>query len=342
MGLRVAVVGATGAVGEELLQVLERRRFPVDRLTLLASPRGAGRTLSFRGEAHEVGIAGKESLAGHDVAFFSAGASVSRELCPAAAAAGALVVDNSSAFRMDPSVPLVVPEVNPEKARGVRAAIIANPNCTTIVALLAVAPLHRAAGVVRFTAASYQAASGAGARAMAELEGQARAWAAGRDVPEAVALPQRLLWNVFPHVDVFLENGYTKEEMKMLNETRKILGDESIRVSATCVRVPVLRAHAVALHIETREKLTAARAREVLAAAPGVLVEDAPAEKRYPMPLFAAGTDAVRVGRIREDLSHERGLALWCVGDQLLKGAALNAVQVAETALGLAPAPGPG
>jgi len=338
MGYRVAVVGATGAVGEELLGVFERRGFPIDRLTLLASPRSAGKSMRFRGEDVPVGVATEEALRGHDVVFTSAGASVSRDLCPKAAAMGALVVDNSSAFRMDPAVPLVVPEVNPEKARGLRSGIIANPNCTTIVALLAIAPLHRARGVVRFTAASYQAASGAGAQAMAELESQARAWAAGEPIPPAKALPQRLLWNVFPHVDVFLENGYTKEEMKLVHESRKILGDEAIRVSATCVRVPVLRAHSVALHLEMRDATTPAEARAILEKAPGVIVEDDPTAKRYPMPFFTAGTDEVRVGRIRADLSHERGLALWCTGDQLLKGAALNAVQVAEVALGIAPA----
>jgi aspartate-semialdehyde dehydrogenase len=336
MGYRVAVVGATGAVGDEMLKVLERRRFPVDRLSLLASPRSAGKRLRFSGDELPVEPLTAGALEGVDVALFSAGASISREFAPGAARAGALVVDNSSAFRMDPAIPLVVPEINPEAARGVKAAIIANPNCTTIVALMAVAPLHRAVGVERFTAASYQAASGAGAKAMAELEEQARAWAAGRELAPPAALPQRLLFNVFPHIDVFLEGGYTKEEMKMVHETRKILGDEKIRVSATCVRVPVLRAHSVAIQLETREKCTAAQAREVLSKAPGVIVEDDPAAKKYPMPWFVAGSDEVRVGRIREDISHDRGLALWCVGDQLLKGAALNAVQVAEVALGLA------
>ena len=335
MGYRVAVVGATGAVGDEMLKVLERRKFPVDRLTLLASPRSAGKKLRFLGEELPVEPLGPRSLDGIELALFSAGASISREYAPPAAKAGVLVVDNSSAFRMDPAIPLVVPEINPGAARGLKSGIIANPNCTTIVALMAIAPLHRAFGVTRFTAASYQAASGAGAKAMAELEDQARAWAAGHDVPAHAALPQRLLFNVFPHIDVFLENGYTKEEMKMLNETRKILGDEAIRVSCTCVRVPVLRAHSVAIHLETRDKATAAQAREVLAKAAGVIVEDEPAQKRYPMPWFVAGTDEVRVGRIREDISCDRGLALWAVGDQLLKGAALNAVQVAEVALGL-------
>jgi aspartate-semialdehyde dehydrogenase len=333
MGVRVAIVGATGAVGVEMLRVLERRRFPVGSLKLLASARSSGRRLGFMGDELPVEPLDGKSFEGVDLALFSAGASISREHAPRAAQAGAVVVDNSSAFRMDPAVPLVVPEVNPGAASR-HTGIIANPNCTTIVTLLAVAPLHRAAGVTRFTAASYQAASGAGAQAMRELEDQLRAWAAGTPL-EARIFPHQLALNLFPHVDVFLENGYTKEEMKMLNETRKILGDERIRVSATCVRVPVLRAHSVAVHVETEKKLTVAEARAALAGAPGVIVEDEPQAKRYPMPWLVAGTDEVRVGRIREDLSHERGLAFWVVGDQLLKGAALNAVQVAEIALGL-------
>ncbi len=336
MGFRVAVVGATGAVGEEMLKVLERRSFPVDSLRLFASARSAGRRLRFRGEEIAVEPLGEESFRGIDLALFSAGSAVSKELAPRAASAGALVVDNSSAFRMDPEVPLVVPEVNREAAARPGRGIIANPNCTTIVTLLAVAPIHRAARVLRFTAASYQAASGAGARAMQELLDQVRAFASGAPILAPRAFPHQLAFNIVPHIDVFLENGYSKEEMKMVHETRKILGDESIRVSATCVRVPVLRAHSVAVHLETERKVTAAEARETLARAPGVVVEDDPGGARYPMPWTAAGTDEVRVGRIREDVSHERGLALWAVGDQLLKGAALNAVQVAEVALGLA------
>jgi aspartate-semialdehyde dehydrogenase len=331
MGYKVAIVGATGAVGVEMLKVLERRRFPVDSLRLIASPRSAGRRLRFSGDEVAVEPLSGRSFEGIELVLMSAGASVSREHAPRAARAGAIVVDNSSAFRMDPAVPLVVPEVNPEAAAR-HDGIIANPNCTTIVTLVALAPLHRAARVERLTAASYQAASGAGAQAMQELEDQLRAFAAGLPM-EARIFPHQLAMNLFPHVDVFLENGYTREEMKMVNETRKILGDPAMRVSATCVRVPVLRAHSVALHIETERKLGAAEARALLAQAPGIVVEDDPAAKRYPMPWFAAGTDEVRVGRIREDLSHERGLALWVVGDQLLKGAALNAVQVAELVL---------
>ncbi len=333
MGYRVAVVGATGAVGLEFLSVLEKRAFPIASLRLLASARSAGRRLRFAGEDVPVEVLSEATLAGAEVALFSAGSGISKEFAPAAARRGTLVVDNSSAFRMEPGIPLVVPEVNPDAARA-HKGIIANPNCTTIVTLLAVAPIHRAARVVRFTAASYQAASGAGAQAMRELEDQTRAFLGG--VPVAArALPHRIAFNLFPHVDVFLENGYTKEEMKMLNETRKILDDKEIRVSATCVRVPVLRAHSVAVHLETERKVSAAEARAILASAPGVIVEDEPSKARYPMPAFVAGTDEVRVGRIREDVSHERGLALWVVGDQLLKGAALNAVQVAEVALGL-------
>ncbi|GIW72940.1 MAG: aspartate-semialdehyde dehydrogenase [Planctomycetota bacterium] len=338
MGYRVGIVGATGAVGQELLRVLERRRFPVAELRLFASARSAGRRLGFAGEELVVEPLSAAALRGLELVLSSAGAEVARAVAPAAAAAGALVVDNSSAFRMEPAVPLVVPEINPEAARAHRG-ILANPNCTTIIALMAVAPLHREAALERMVVASYQAASGAGARALAELQAQLAAAVAGEPLPPPVVLPHPLAHNVIPQVDVFLEDGYTREEHKIARETRKILGLPELRVSATCVRVPVPRAHSVALHLEFREPLLPERARAILAGAPGVELVDEPQAGRYPMPRSASGCDLVQVGRIRADASHPRGLVLWAVGDQLLKGAALNAVQIAELVLALEPEP---
>ncbi|MFC1706521.1 aspartate-semialdehyde dehydrogenase [Planctomycetota bacterium] len=334
MGYRIAVVGATGAVGQEMLKVLGARAFPVQSLRLLASSRSVGRTITFLGEELPVEELSEESLREVDLALFSAGSATSKRFAPSAAEAGVLVVDNSSAFRMDPAVPLVVPELNPEAARGMRKGIIANPNCTTIIALMALGPLHRAKGIERFTAASYQAASGAGARALAELEDQLRAWAADEPISVSV-FPHQLALNCLPQVDAFLTDGYTREELKLSRETRKILSDDGIRCSATCVRVPVLRSHAVAIHLETREPLTPEEARGILRDSPGVVVEDDPGAGRYPMQLDVAGRDHVAVGRIRSDMSHPGGLVLWVAGDQLLKGAALNAVQCAELALGV-------
>jgi aspartate-semialdehyde dehydrogenase len=329
-GYVVAVAGATGAVGEVMLQVLEERKFPVRRIKLLASERSVGKTLSFRGETVKVDLLTAEAFAGVDVALFSAGASRSKEFAPAAWKSGAVVVDNSSAFRMDPEVPLVIPEINPHAiAQYAKKGIIANPNCTTIVTLMALAPLHRYSRIRRVVASSYQAVSGAGAKALEEFKQQVRAWVKGEPIPVAV-LAYQIAFNVIPHIDVFQENGYTKEEMKLVHETRKILEDDGILISPTTVRVPVFTAHSVSVYVETEAKITPAKARELCAAFPGLQVQDDPANKQYPMPLFAAGKDDCYVGRIREDLAVENGLNLWVCGDQLRKGAALNAVQIAE------------
>jgi aspartate-semialdehyde dehydrogenase len=327
-GYTVAVVGATGAVGETILRILEERKFPVSRLRLFASERSAGRRLRFQEEEVPVEPLAADAFRGIDFALFSAGASRSREFAPAAARAGAVVIDNSSAFRMDPEVPLVVPEINPEAAFR-HQGIIANPNCTTIVMLMPLKPLHDHARVKRVVATSYQAVSGAGAKAIEELRGQVTAWVKGEPL-RAEVFPHQIAFNVLPHVDAFLENGYTREEMKLVHETRKILGDETIQVSPTAVRVPVFRAHAVAVNVETERPVSVATARELFAAFPGLRVLDDPSRLEYPMPLTAAGTDDCYVGRIRQDLSRENTLNFWAVGDQLRKGAALNAVQIAE------------
>jgi aspartate-semialdehyde dehydrogenase len=327
-GYAVAVVGATGAVGETLLQILEERKFPVRELRLLASERSAGKRLRFQDEEVPVAPLTADAFRGIEFALFSAGAARSKEFAPAAARAGAIVIDNSSAFRMDPGVPLVVPEINPEAAFR-HKGIIANPNCTTIVMLMPLKPLHDFARVRRVVACSYQAVSGAGARAIEELQRQVTAWVKGEPLPVEV-FPHQIAFNVVPQVDAFLENGYTREEMKLVHETRKILGDESIQVSPTTVRVPVFRAHAVAVNVETERPVPVASARALFAAFPGLRVLDDPARLEYPMPLSAAGTDDCYVGRIRQDLTRENGLNFWAVGDQLRKGAALNAVQIAE------------
>ncbi len=324
----VAIVGATGAVGIELLRVMERREFPLADLRLLASPRSAGRKLEFRGREYAVEALGEDSFAGIDLAFFSAGSGTTKQFAPFATAAGAVVIDNSSAFRMDPEVPLVIPEINPDDARTHRG-LIANPNCTTAVALMALYPLHRAFGLRRIFASSYQAVSGTGARAIEELKQQVEASARGEDaVPEVY--PHPIAFNVLPHVDSFLENGYTKEEMKMQNEGRKIMHLPGFLASVTCVRVPVYRAHSVAISAEFERPVSLDAAREALAKAPGLELVDEPQSNRYPMPLDAAGKDNCQAGRLRLDCALENGLALWVSGDQLLKGAALNAVQIAE------------
>jgi len=327
-GKTVAVVGATGAVGTEMLRVLEKRDFPVARLRLYASECSRGRKLAFKGEEVPVEVLGEADFKGVDIALFSAGSGRSRQFAPRAVADGAVVVDNSSAFRMDPGVPLVIPEINPH-AIGRHQGIIANPNCTTIVTLMAVWPLHRAGRVRRMITASYQATSGAGMRAMLELEEQTRAWAAGECL-RVEQFPYQIAFNLIPHIGDFGPDGYTEEEMKMVNETRKIFEDEEIMISATTVRVPVLRAHSVAVWVDLERPLGVEEARKLLAEAPGVVVVDDPARRRYPMPLDASGRDEVLVGRIRKDLSSPAGLAMWVSGDQLLKGAALNAVQIAE------------
>ena len=327
-GWNVAVAGATGAVGEVMIRILQEREFPVRNLRLLASERSEGKQLEFKGEEIKVERMTPDSFKGIDIALFSAGASRSKEFCPAAVEAGAVVIDNSSAFRMEPDVPLVVPEVNPDAVRR-HKGIIANPNCTTIVTVVPLKPLHDFARIKRMIVSSYQAVSGAGARAIDELRRQVMAFAKGEQM-EVSAFPYQIAFNVLPHIDAFLENGYTKEEMKMVNETRKIMEDDSIRITATTVRVPVFYAHSVSVNIETEKKLTPRMARELLSRAPGVRVHDDPANRIYPMPLLVAGEDDCFVGRIREDESVENGLNLWVVGDQLRKGAALNAIQIAE------------
>lgn len=324
----VAVVGATGAVGIELLHVMERRDFPVADLRLLASARSAGRKLEFRGEEFSLETLGGNSFAGIDLAFFSAGSGTAKQFAPLAQATGAVVIDNSSAFRMNEDVPLVIPEINPDDARAHRG-LIANPNCTTAVALMALYPLHCAFGLRRVFASSYQAVSGSGARAIDELKRQVLASTRGGEMVAEV-YPHPIAFNVLPHVDSFLENGYTREEMKMQNEGRKIMHLPAFTASVTCVRVPVYRAHSVAISAEFERSVSLEAARSALAHAPGLDLVDEPLSNCYPMPLDVAGKDHCQAGRLRLDCALENGLALWVSGDQLLKGAALNAVQIAE------------
>lgn len=329
----VAVVGATGAVGIEMLKVLERRRFPVGQLTLLASARSVGKKLTFAGKETTVTELTKDSFKGIDIALFSAGGSISREFAPIAAAAGCVVVDNSSAFRQDDKVPLVVPEINASDVRH-HHGILANPNCTTAITLMALYPLHQAFGVKRIVASSYQAVSGTGAKAIEELERQVQQIAAGQPITREV-YPYQIAFNVLPQVDSFLPDGYTKEEMKMQNEGRKIMHHQGFRASVTCVRVPVYRSHSVAVTAEFEKPVTVAAARAILAKAPGLDVVDDPANQKYPMPLFTSEKDNCQVGRLRMDCAFDNALSFWVSGDQLLKGAALNAVQIAEELLKL-------
>ena len=327
----VAVVGATGAVGLEMIRTLEKRQLPVGKLTLLASARSAGKKLEFRGEQVAVKELTKESFAGVDLALFSAGGGISKEFAPLAARTGCVVIDNSSAFRMDEMVPLVVPEINAGDVKKHRG-IIANPNCTTAITLMALYPLHQVFQVKRIFASSYQAVSGSGAKAIEELRRQVREAANGKPVTPEV-YPHPIAFNVLPHVDAFLASGYTKEEMKMENEGRKIMHHPSFRASVTCVRVPVYRAHSVAVSAEFEKPITPEAAREVLRKAPGLEVVDNPDNQEYPLPLQVAGKDNCEVGRLRKDCALDNGLCFWVVGDQLLKGAALNAVQIAEVLL---------
>lgn len=325
---RVAIMGATGAVGTELLGLLEERSFPIQELTLLASPSSAGKELLFKGQPIKVKAMGDVNFADIDLVLASAGGSVSKEWAPQAAAAGAIVVDNSSAFRMDPLVPLVVPEVNPKAALNHRG-IIANPNCTTILMSVAIWPLHQCQPIERIVVATYQSASGAGARAMEEVKQQAQAILQGEE-PSTNAFPYPLAFNLFPHNSPLNQQGYCQEEMKMVNETRKIFGVSELRITATCVRVPVLRAHSEAINIEFATPFAVDKALALLAKAPGVKVVEDWQANYFPMPMEASGQDDVLVGRIRRDLSHDCGLELWLSGDQIRKGAALNAVQIAE------------
>ena len=324
----LAIVGATGAVGIEMMKVLERRNFPVASLRLLASPRSAGKSLEFRGEQIVVEPLTENSFKGIDIALFSAGGGISKEFAPHAVKAGAIVVDNSSAFRMDAGVPLVVPEINAADA-GSHSGILANPNCTTAITLMAVHPLHQAFGLKRIIASSYQAVSGTGARAIEELRQQVDEISEGRPVTKDV-YPHQIAFNVLPHVDSFLEDGYTREEMKMQNEGRRILHLPHFTASVTCVRVPVYRAHSVAVTAEFENPVSLEKAREVLMEAPGITLHDDPSKAIYPMPIECSGEDNCRVGRLRLDCALPNALTFWVSGDQLLKGAALNAVQIAE------------
>lgn len=329
-----AILGATGAVGQEFLRLIAERDFPFADLRLLASERSAGKKIDFLGNTYTVEEATDDSFKGVEIALFAGGAA-SKAFAPAAVRHGAVVIDNSSAFRMDPDVPLVVPEVNPDALKS-HKGIIANPNCSTIIMVMALKPIHDAVGIKRVVVSTYQAVSGAGKEAIDELDSQVKAIVENRPAEASIlpsaSLPQhyQIAFNLLPQVDVFLDDGYSKEEMKMVHETHKILGDPNIAVTATTVRVPVYRSHSESVNLELAGPLTAARARELLAAFPGVIVEDDPASQVYPMPLFTSGRDEVFVGRIREDNTVPHGLNMWVVGDQIRKGAALNALQIAE------------
>ncbi len=326
---RIAIVGATGAVGHEFLRVLAEREFSMGSIKLLASPRSAGQKLTFRGEQHVVQALADDSFGDVDVVFFSAGGEISRKFAPKAVDAGAVVIDNSSAFRMQHDVPLVVPEVNRAALAG-HQGIIANPNCSTIILVLALQPLHQAVGLRSVVVSTYQAASGAGQRAMDELHRATRAVLAGEQPPKPDALAQSLAFNLFPHVDVFMPDGFTREEDKMLFEVQKILALPELKVDATCVRVPVARCHSESVQVHLQRELSVADAQQLFAATPGLELLDDPANARYPMPIEYAGRDEVAVGRVRRGRVFEPGLTFWLVGDQLKKGAALNAVQIAE------------
>jgi aspartate-semialdehyde dehydrogenase len=329
--VNVAILGATGAVGQELLALLAERQFPLNNLKLLASPRSAGRKVEFGGRELIVEAVTDDSFNDVDILLASAGGSTSKAWAKKAVAAGAVVIDNSSAFRMDDDVPLIVPEINPEAAARHRG-IIANPNCTTILMGIAIYPLHRVREIQRIVVATYQSASGAGARAMEEVKHQTRDILAGKE-PQAEILPHPLAFNLFPHNSPLNEWGYCEEEMKMVKETRKIFNAPELKITATCIRVPVLRAHSEAINLEFKQPFSVSEAREIIAAAPGAkLVEDWQ-NNYFPMPIDATGQDPVLVGRIRQDISHERGLELWICGDQIRKGAALNAIQIAELLL---------
>ena len=330
----VAILGATGAVGQEFLRLMEERNFPFGELKMLASKRSAGKKITFMGKEYTVEEATDDSFKGVEIALF-AGGSASKTFAPAAVKHGAVVIDNSSAFRMDPNVPLIVPEVNPEAIKE-HKGIIANPNCSTIIMVMALKPLHDYAKIKRIVVSTYQAVSGAGKEGLEELEAQVNAIVKGEEVQcnifPGASQPKhyQIAFNLLPHIDVFVEDDYTKEEMKMVHETHKILNDYTIGISPTTVRVPVYRSHSEAINLEFEKEISADKARELLAAFPGVIVEDDPAEQLYPMPLYTSDKDEVFVGRVRPDKSVANGLNLWVVGDQIRKGAALNALQIAE------------
>ncbi len=324
----VAVVGATGAVGNEMIKMLEQRDFPVANLRLLASSRSTGKKLKYKGQDVFVEELTRDSFKGVEIALFSAGGAISKEFAPVAAREGVFVIDNSSAWRMDKDVPLVVPEVNPHDLKKEKK-IIANPNCSTIQMVVVLKPIHDAAKIKRVVVSTYQAVSGAGHKAMVELAEQVKSLAKG-DPPECKVFPYQIAYNVIPQIDVFLDNDYTKEEMKMVQETQKIMGEDSIKVTATTVRVPVMRGHSESVNIETEKHLSAAAAKKMLAQAPGVILIDDPANKKYPLAINCEGKIETFVGRIRQDESIKNGLNLWIVSDNLLKGAAWNAVQIAE------------
>ncbi|MBC8283943.1 MAG: aspartate-semialdehyde dehydrogenase [Nitrospinae bacterium] len=324
----VAVAGATGAVGRKMLEILEERNFPIDRLKLLASSRSAGQVLLFKGEKISVEELRQDSFTDMDIALFSAGAGISREFAPAAVKSNCVVIDNSSAYRMEPDVPLVVPEVNPD-AIGNDPGIIANPNCSTIQMVVALKPIHEKFKIKRVVVSTYQSVSGSGQKAIEELKDQTQDWLNGKEIKSNV-YPHQIAFNCLPHIDIFLENGYTKEEMKMVNETQKILGDDTVQVCPTTVRVPVFYSHSEALNVETEGPITASAVKDLLSSQPGVCVVDDPQNNSYPLAIDGEDKDEVFVGRIRDDISCERAVNFWVVSDNLRKGAALNAIQIAE------------
>lgn len=328
MAYSIGILGATGAVGQELIRLLHERNFPISDLRLLASARSAGKSISYEGRSWVIEEATEASFKDLDICIFSAGGSQSKAFAQAAVASGCIVVDNSSAFRNDPEVPLVVPEINPEAVEA-HKGIIANPNCSTAIALMGLYPLHQAFGLKRFIASTYQAVSGSGAGGLIELEQQTRAWAKGETLQKEV-YPHQIAFNLIPHVDAFLEDGYTREEMKMLNEGRKILGLDGLEVTCTCVRVPVFRAHSISISAEFERPVSVEEAREAIAGFEAAELVDDPEQGRYPMPLEYSEVVPCGVGRIRRDRVFDNGLALWVTGDQIWKGAALNAVQIAE------------
>lgn len=327
-GYNIAIVGATGAVGEEMVKILAERDFPVRNLRLLASERSEGKKLRFNEEVLKVEKLSSSSFEGVEISLFSAGASISREFSPVAVSKGAVVIDNSSAFRMDGNVPLVVPEVNPERLK-THKGIIANPNCSTIQLVVVLNPLHKFTRIKRVIISTYQAVSGTGREAVEELKRQVHQWISGEKITRRV-YPYQIAFNLLPHIGEFSSYDYTEEEWKLVNETRKIMEDERINISATCVRVPVFNSHSEAVTLETEKKIEIEKLREILSNSPGVVVKDNPGDNVYPLPLMCAGRDEVFVGRIREDISIDRGINLWIVADNLRKGAALNAVQIAE------------